>query len=360
MKKRQKRAMRTLFGWICTVSGILVMLAQLSVIFSLEKMHAAHLLPLVICAGFIWLGLRLFRLNDLELMTDASRQNDPKKAAKIIRQLEKVTDEKYLHELVYHAERDDVFSAAIDRYVNVSGQKAAADFAASSYYSIPRCLTALKYVSDQELLQYIAHNAHHGEMALHSVEKITDQGILRGIAEDKDCHVEARVEALDRLGENLRGDVICVPNARFEKIVRRNAASELIASGDSALIEECAEQILSKVPDDIGKDFIADAAAKYPDIFRKLWQRLCSWTHIDKTDHTDYTPKPNHADSVQYYDYYKTPSGLTFANKSGRQKHTDTTLPSSDCADYGHTDSTTHQDKDDESFLSRLPAAIKE
>ena len=89
MKKRQKRAMRTLFGWICTVSGILVMLAQLSVIFRLEKMHAAHLLPLVICAGFIWLGLRLFRLNDLELMTDASRQNDPKKAAKIIRQLER-------------------------------------------------------------------------------------------------------------------------------------------------------------------------------------------------------------------------------------------------------------------------------
>ncbi|MBO4359581.1 MAG: hypothetical protein J5822_01755 [Eubacteriaceae bacterium] len=359
MKNRQKAAMRTLFGVIFVVSGVVLIPTEITVIAHLEKFSILHLIPLAICGGFIFLGLKLFEANTKDLMERAAAQNDPKKAARIVRYMRKMTDEKYLKDLSLNAGRDDIAKAALDRYFALYGEKPMAEMAASKYFIIHRLINALEYVNDSSLLKYVAETAYQNELAVRAIQKLEDRGILRDIAFNEELDVRARAEALDKIGESSKGDLLRVTNLVFTEAIRRKAAQSLLASGDTALIEEAALGILTLAPDSAAKDFVADAAAKYPDIFKKIWQKLTVWSHINRTDHTDFTTTPPHTDSIQYYDYYKLPSGLTYANKGGRQKHTDQTLPSSDCAEYGHTDSSTHQDRDDEAFLERLPAAIK-
>lgn len=359
MQSKQKQAMRTLFGIILTFSGASILLAQISVIARQDKMNAMHLVPLVICCAFIWLGIRLFQANHRELMERGARVFDKREVAKVVRGLEKATDRDYLYDVAINALKDEVSSAAMKRYVALYGPQKAAELAASKYHSLPRLVNALSYVNDNDLLKNIALNAVHQEMGSRAVEKINDPVILKQIADSENCDIRTRVDAMDKIGEKHRADEAVVASPQFIRSQRSQAAADLIASRDREAIERAAESILSGVADDIARDFIADSAKLYPDIYKDMWQHLASWSHIDHTSHTDHTTTAPHVDQVQYYDFYKTPSGQTFANKGGRKKHTDHALPSSDCAEYGHTDSSTHTDTDDRVFLSRLPAAIR-
>ena len=53
------------------------------------------------------------------------------------------------------------------------------------------------------------------------------------------------------------------------------------------------------------------------------------------------------------------PDGRTVANRNGRKKHTDGHASSSDCTEYGHTDTNRHTDTWDTEYLARFPQAVK-
>lgn len=142
---------------------------------------------------------------------------------------------------------------------------------------------------------------------------------------------------------------------------RSKLAAAILETGDEALIRDVAEKLLRGDPDPIRREFVLNAATAHPELIKTLWPKVREWGHTSTSKHTDYTKQAPHVDSTRYYDFFRYPDGRTVPNRAGRKSHTDGPLPSSDCADYGHTDSNIHTDNAEslKGYLGRFPRAVR-
>ena len=143
---------------------------------------------------------------------------------------------------------------------------------------------------------------------------------------------------------------------------RKAVADAILATGDEALVRQAVQALLAGPQDPVNKQFVLDAAAAYPGIVKELWPRVRKWGRVNRSEHTDYTRKAPHVDSTRYYDFYRYPDGRVVPNRGGRKTHTDGPMPSSDCANYGHTDTNSHTDNAElleKGYHALFPKAVK-
>ena len=143
---------------------------------------------------------------------------------------------------------------------------------------------------------------------------------------------------------------------------RKEVGEMLLASGDEAAVRNAVNLLLNGERESRKQEFVLQAASAFPDMIRSLWPKVREWGHVSSNQHTDNTTHAPHVDTTRYYDFYRYPDGRTVPNRSGRQTHTDGPLPSSDCAEYGHTDINRHTDNSEQlnGYLGRFPKAVRQ
>ena len=169
-----------------------------------------------------------------------------------------------------------------------------------------------------------------------------------------------RVGCLEARGQLVEADRLRLERCdSFTEDEKRAAGLRLLENADDPTIRQVAGQVMKGRVTPAAQGFLINVAQSHPEIIRDLWPAMREWVHTDVKDHTDYTREAPHVDSTRYYDFFRYPDGRTVANRNGRKTHTDGPLPSSDCAEYGHTDTNRHTDTIDESFLGRFPKAAR-
>ena len=156
-----------------------------------------------------------------------------------------------------------------------------------------------------------------------------------------------KATAFDALGRGDETRLLRLASGSFPEDERREAAAQILASGDEKQVREAVERLLAGKQDSVSKQFLLDAAAAYPGIIQALWPRVRKWGRVDVNKHTDQTSaRSDHVDFRPSYD----PS-----------MHHDGMAPSSDCADNGHTDKSSHTDNAGslKGYLARFPKAVR-
>jgi len=128
---------------------------------------------------------------------------------------------------------------------------------------------------------------------------------------------------------------------------RKRIGAVILEIGDEKLMRQTVERLLAGKQDSVKKQFVLDAATAFPEIIQELWPRVRQWGRVDINKHTDQTDvRSDHVDFRPSYD----PS-----------MHHDGMAPSSDCADNGHTDMSSHTDNSGslKGYLARFPKAVR-
>ena len=176
------------------------------------------------------------------------------------------------------------------------------------------------------------------------------------------CGDIIRASAWDAQGRAVQADQLRLSSKVFNRVEKQRAGKRLLQAGDEAVIRQSVEQVLRGPQDAGSKEFVLDVATAFPGIIQQLWPKVREWGHVSTSDHTDYTRNAPHVDSTRYYDFYRYPDGRTVPKRDGRKTHTDGPMPSSDCAEYGHTDRSTHTDNAElleKGYHALFPKAVK-
>ena len=404
--KKASNAARIIFAVLFLIVGFSLAAAAVS---AANHIHQVPAPVVVLAVVFFGLGILLLATKKAAPGKEFWQAKDDRAAAKAAARVGRISRVETLQEIGRKAPRDDVAAAAFARLRALGEHRRVEEFAASRYNNEPRRAVALDYVEDMDIvlgaakdgpeqlaakaIRMLTDEAGLLKVALErkdalagtalaalrdqnavaqvaakrgdetgekAVAAITDDGLLATLAADGSAPASCRALAYDRLGRPDEADLLRVPPYGCDAKTRRAAAARILDSGNTMLVEKAVMKVLGAQQDSVGKDFLADAAQKYPDVIRRVWPRMRDWSRNSTTTHTDVTRNAPHVDSTQYYDFFRYPDGRTVANRNGRKKHTDGPLPSSDCADYGHTDSTSHQDTEDTAFLAKFPPAVSD
>ncbi len=302
----------------------------------------------IIMAICIYNGIRLISKKNTKKGNNLKLSDNNEKTVKLINKTKQ--PEKLLE--IARGASVDTAKLAIKKMADTD-QKALGKFLCDRYLNQSKKEYAFSLLTDEAEFIKVAESGAD-DVSISAVKKIDDRKALEAIAKGERARVCTRVAAYEKLGSKKDADILRVMN-NFE---RSSALNRILDYKDTDLIRKVAQKLLQGKPAPDSKFFILAAANTYPDIIRNMWSSIRTWTHEDVSKHIDKTDAP-HVDRTEYYDFFRYPDGRTVPNKSGRRKHTDTHLPSSDCTTYSHSD-TRHTDSKDDAFLSGFPAKIRE
>jgi hypothetical protein len=279
------------------------------------------------------------------------------KRGRAIQKVSRKKGEKTLYKIAINAPLADVRSAAV---IKLKNQELLAEIAKNN--SMPRVReVALDQLTNQAFIFSVIMSRGDGSAAL-AVKKLADPEVCLQIAQTHK-NWEVRRAAYEQVGDqfHVNAEILLYSPAQN---ARKDAVRGVISLGNRDNLPAVISQLLEKTNQDdkVAITFLLETASKEPDVLRGLWPTITAWAnrvHADSIVHEDIKPDLPHADSVQYYDFYRRPDGITYPNKGGRKKHTDQSIMS-DCSTYDHTDNkNVHKDNGMKDLLERFPASIR-